>query len=188
MESDSFNQEEYRNLQSDLFEELKRIDKANNWLISDFITLGSPLTYADFLIFPSKQTFNLRKLDREYPTSPPIKESGHYYYQSNGDTFLHHGAVFAPVKWTNIYCPSSFIGIGDIISGRVSNNFSYKKQLKDKLIPIQRDTDTPIKELKLAAKEMGGGFTHTKYWKTHNDNNSENTNLTKLREALKLYK
>ena len=207
-ETDLFDQTGYRNIQSELFKELRDNDTANNWLISDFITLGSPLTYADLVLFKDNQKFTLRKLDREYPTSPPVDENGQYYYQAGGKSYLHHGAVFAPVKWTNIYCPSTFISTGDIISGPVSRNFSYIKREKDHLIPVEDDCKTPILEIKLSADEMGGGFTHTKYWKSIETEGSENsadsessedtenaednknsggTHLERLRESLGLY-
>lgn len=198
-EKDLFDQTGYRKIQSELFKELRGNDTANNWLISDFITLGSPLTYADLVLFKDNKKFTFRKLDREYPTSPPVDENGQYYYQAGGKSYLHHGAVFAPVKWTNIYCPSMFIASGDIISGPVSRNFSYVKREKDRLIPVKDDCKTPILEIKLSAEEMGGGFTHTKYWKsseTKGSVNSENpednknsggTHLERLRESMGLY-
>jgi hypothetical protein len=44
------------------------------WLISVFITLGSPLTHADFLIASSDEDFAKRKFERELPQSPPFRE------------------------------------------------------------------------------------------------------------------
>jgi hypothetical protein len=44
------------------------------WLISDFVTMGSPLTHAEFLIAKSKADLENRKIERELPTAPPFRE------------------------------------------------------------------------------------------------------------------
>lgn len=167
----------YRELQGQLFQTLKAdctlASSASGftyqpWLISDFVTLGSPLTYADFLMFKSKEQFDLRKGDRQLPTSPPVKEGGHFYYVDNSGSFLHHGAVFAPVKWANIYSPNSHLIFGDIISGPVGKIFNSAAEAEvesGKLI-------CPIQDIKVACETPGLApdlLTHTNYWKWHSD-------------------
>jgi hypothetical protein len=44
------------------------------WLITDLITLGSPLSYANFLIAKTEEDLRRRQKEREDPTSPPIRE------------------------------------------------------------------------------------------------------------------
>jgi hypothetical protein len=44
------------------------------WLITDLVTLGSPLSHAEFLMAKSKDDLRKRQQDREYPTSPPLRE------------------------------------------------------------------------------------------------------------------
>jgi hypothetical protein len=44
------------------------------WLITDLVTLGSPLSHAEFLLANSAADFEKRKQDREFPTSPPLRE------------------------------------------------------------------------------------------------------------------
>lgn len=185
---DDFEQENYWALQRKLFESLKKDDPNNNWLISDFITLGSPLTYADVLLFTDSENFAKRKLDRELPTSPPLTEQGKWYYGDN-DKFLHHGAVFAPVKWTNIYMPHEHFYKGDFISGSVSKNFSYTA-FNNEAGTIASPTNinkTTIEEISLDYKAVKKGFTHTEYWKQSELFNAKNEHLTMLRKALNLY-
>lgn len=181
-----FEQNTYRNLQTELFDELRNNDKSNNWLISDFVTLGSPLTYADILLFDDLEHFNQRKLDREYPTSPPMPEQNNWFYAVGTKQYLHHGAVFAPVKWTNLYMPHQNFIKGDIISGNVSTNFSYDNVNMDNstITTVQNASHTPIKEIELDYKEVKNGFTHTEYWKS---SDIEDHHLKALREALNLY-
>ena len=168
----------YRDKQHALFNELKTTDPANNWLISDLITLGSPLTYADVLLFENEQQLNLRKLDREYPTSPPVCENQRFYYGQT-DKYLHHGAVFAPVRWSNIYSKTYALIFGDIISGPVSPQFSYLPDWKKK---TNQQKMTPIKEIELKWR-LSDGFTHTKYWQV---DTTRNQHLVALRKELNL--
>jgi hypothetical protein len=107
---------------------------ASRWLISDFITLGSPLTNADFLIASSAEDLAKRKFERELPQSPPFRGDldpkvfalaqaprklpvGASSDSSKLISFplsswphiweLHHAAPFTVVRWTNIYDSAS---------------------------------------------------------------------------------
>ena len=44
------------------------------WLITDLVTLGSPLAHADFLLAKSAKEMDERILHREFPTCPPVRE------------------------------------------------------------------------------------------------------------------
>jgi hypothetical protein len=59
---------------------IKALPSDKLWRITDFITLGSPLTYADFLIATSKGDLNLLKEQRELPTCPPQKDEKTHRY------------------------------------------------------------------------------------------------------------
>lgn len=49
----------YRGAQRILFNEMRwRVSAEDRWLISDFVTLGSPLTYATFLLARNKDHFD----------------------------------------------------------------------------------------------------------------------------------
>ncbi|WJG09092.1 hypothetical protein [Aliiglaciecola sp. LCG003] len=191
------NAQQYRSLQNQLFNQLQidcaMADKAKlkhtPWLISDLITLGSPLTYADFLLFESKHEFNDRKLDRQYPTSPPVKENEHYYYQTDKDKYLHHGAVFSLVRWTNIYSKAFKIFGGDLVSGPVSRAFA-NPQITATSQQSEAQPDTPIMDINVQAAYPGRYprlFTHTHYWRWHTEFESAcPDHITALREAINL--
>lgn len=46
----------------------------DRWLISDFVTLGSPLTHAEFLLAKNNEDLKDRQSSRELPTAPPYRE------------------------------------------------------------------------------------------------------------------
>jgi hypothetical protein len=109
------------------------------WKISDFVTLGSPLTHADFVLAPTKEKFGEAATRREYPLCPPFfepnmdKHDDHdldevFSFRPVGEKksdpwFPHHAAVFAPVRWTNLYNNHAYLIFGDIISGPVAGLF-----------------------------------------------------------------
>lgn len=128
----------YRTLQDSARRELN--DAGNPWIVSDFITLGSPLTHAEFLM--AKDRAYLAKLQetRIYPTCPPQLEyhradpNYHFTYEAEkalgkggaplaGKRVPHHAATFAFTRWTNIYSPLRRIIGGDIVSGPLCNAF-----------------------------------------------------------------
>lgn len=101
------------------------------WLVSDFVTLGNPLSKADVLLAKDADAFELRKARREYPSTPPWLEKDdlknkRYRFSHPADEPVripHHAAVFAPVVWTNIYFDNLLLVFGDIISGPVRDLF-----------------------------------------------------------------
>ena len=103
-----------------------------SWLISDLITLGSPLTHADLLMADSAEEFNKMKKERQFPTCPPtedppqkktfkerkVTDKDYFVYTNrDGEIFLNHGTSFFPTKWTNIFHK------GDPIGGPLNNKF-----------------------------------------------------------------
>src|SRR5690606_36462858 len=96
----------------------------SGWKVSDLITLGSPLTSAEFLITESRDDFRRMKQERVLPTAPAQnydENNGALYNDAEKGSVAHHGAVFSVVRWTNIY--DQFISplflLGDPISGPV---------------------------------------------------------------------
>jgi hypothetical protein len=110
------------------------------------VTLGSPLTHAEFLLSRSKDDLAKRQVDREFPTCPPFRElltdddipkaieAGvelpaqsprlmSFPFGSASGWQLHHAAPFSVVRWTNIYDPASLVYRGDIVSGPVRDVF-----------------------------------------------------------------
>ena len=177
---DKFNIDDFQKQQRKTFEEQKKLRP--KWLVSDLITLGSPLTYADYLLAKSTEEFNQKKAQREFPTCPPVldnklrkktgdkegKKSIAYNIPSSDFIKLHHAAVFGLTRWTNIYAPSSCLIFGDIISGPLSKLFGRG-----------------VKDISAKIKINRGRFAHTKYW-TMDKDSQKNEHIAKLREALNL--
>lgn len=95
------------------------------WLVSDLVTVGSPLSKADVLLAATAVDLERKKALREVPCNPPWLEANDpakpryrlSYPMANQGRIPHHGAVFAPVVWTNVWFPSVLLGFGDLISG-----------------------------------------------------------------------
>src|SRR6516162_4359613 len=163
------------------------------WLITDFVTLGSPLAHAEFLIAASADDLAKRKFERELPESPPLREEldpnvfrlaqathklpvGADFKTSKLISFpppsaphvweLHHAAPFAMVRWTNVYDTASLVFRGDIIGGPLANVFG----------PAIIDVD--LKSLRGQSRS----FTHTKYWEL----DGEPIHIDVLRAAVNL--
>lgn len=97
------------------------------WIMSDFVTMGSPLSKADVLLARSAADLQALIRRRQAPVNPPLAErnedGGFSYAVDDGPSIPHHGAVFAPTIWTNIYFPDRWLWQGDIISGPVAPFF-----------------------------------------------------------------
>ena len=150
-------------------------EPARRWLISDFVTFGSPLTHAEFLIASSEADLEERKRAREFPSAPPYRESvdpavfdaaiaakivpvgsdrGKTRLMAFPDPkspkhwILHHAAPFAVVRWTNVYDPSSAVIFGDLIGG-----------------PLAPSLGRAIVDVDLSAlRGRSWRFSHTRYW------------------------
>jgi hypothetical protein len=163
------------------------------WLITDFVTLGSPLAHAEFLIAASAEDLARRKFERELPQSPPLREeldpkvfqlaraTGKLPVGADPKTSklisfpppsaphvweLHHAAPFAVVRWINIYDTASLVFRGDIIGGPLAKPFG----------PAIIDID--LKSL----RGQSHSFTHTKYWEI----DGEPIHINVLRAAVNL--
>ena len=91
------------------------------WLVSDLVTVGSPLAYAPVLL-ATGQADLVEKLGlRELPTCPPDRSRsvnrGHYSVDLHTEAhriddypILHHGACFAPTRWTNLWYHNDPVG------------------------------------------------------------------------------
>jgi hypothetical protein len=162
------------------------------WLITDFITLGSPLTHAEFLMAASRQDLEKRQQDREYPTSPPLREllDPNYLADARRVGFpigtppkllafpfgvnewqLHHASPYAAVRWTNIYDPAVLVAFGDLISGPLAPVFG----------PAIIDRD-----LRKLRHRQSWCFTHTKYWSMPSNCAHVPLHIEELRNALDL--
>jgi hypothetical protein len=154
---------DYRALQSRAGEAM--CATLDGWKITDFVTLGCPLTHAEFLIADDKPQFERMVRELVLPASPPVRDetrSSFLYdphYGANGkdpaNKRADHGSLFAGVRWTNIYDPAAKIIFGDFISGPLTENFGRGLEDIPVIIRIKR------KVLGWRASRL---FTHTQYW------------------------
>ena len=161
----------------------------SRWLISDLVTIGSPLTHAEFLLASSAQDLVARRNEREVSMSPPYREplnrKALALARKNGlvnaaatvcNLFafpvkdaprswqLHHAAPFAVVRWTNIFDPAQAVYRGDLISGPLAENFG----------PGILDID--LRKI----RGQSSRFSHTRYWAS----DASAKQLSELRAAL----
>lgn len=178
-----------KKLDSSLAQELQfeawKEHRANTqpWLITDLVTVGSPLTYADFLIADNKGDFRQLKTQRILSTCPPTPElkNGHplirrtqtYRLVDGRNRTIHspdYGSVFAVTRWTNLYFPFTGMVKGDPVGGPVSQLFGSW------IVDVEVE------------RPRGGflGFAHTSYWKSMPNGSGECEHVEQLKKALRL--
>jgi hypothetical protein len=172
-----------REAQTDWAQSIRRLwlEQRKNgipWLVSDFITLGSPLAHALLLLARSRSKFERKKLQRELPTSPPqLEDKGDFSYPSqytlaNGKRrtlkVLNHAALFAVTRWTNLFFPARYALMGDLIAGKVSSVLG-----------------AGIQDLPVETTAQGGWLLHTRYWQPHAwDRGNHRSSIEQLVKAL----
>lgn len=128
------------------------------WLISDFITIGNPLTYARLLLESSDAEFLKQiQLFKRHPTSPPQGRGTDGAGASFGPIFdregwPHHAALFAATCWTNLFFPHYGLVRGDIVGGVVRGE--PPEGLGWGILDVELGDDQTVE-----------GFTHGEYWK-----------------------
>ncbi|MER9347866.1 hypothetical protein [Mesorhizobium sp. M0227] len=150
----------FRRHQWELYRQLRtKDDNHGPWKISDFVTLGSPLTHSEFLVTHNLAEFRRGIAERLFSACPPVAEGaaagGTVLYQegrnrSSGkpQRAVHHGAVFAATRWTNIFDRGNGWLTGDPISGPMAENFG----------PGVENIQVELRGC------LGRVFTHTLYW------------------------
>ena len=173
---------DFRAAQGDLGRLLRSVKKP--WLISDFVTIGSPLTHAEFLVARDESELARSIRDRLLSKCPPEPDET---LQRGGETVLykgpartprfpHHAAVFAPTRWTNIHDPKSLLLFGDIISGSLKANFG--RGIEEYQVKIERPFLFGLK---------WRFFTHTLYWRWRGEyDNRVADHIEVLRKAVAL--
>lgn len=178
-EPGNFPLEAFRSLQNECRTELNAL--GNPWIVSDFISLGSPLTHADFLLAKDRDALEIAKEKRILPTCPPMLEYDgktrrrHFTYRSRavaseGDSHdagaprtPHHAAPFAYTRWTNIYSPLRWVVLGDIVSGPLGHLFGIKREKRPPICGIKDIAVFPSVEGSSADKKRRL-LTHLRYW------------------------
>jgi hypothetical protein len=150
------------------------------WLVTDLVTLGSPLAHASFLLARGPEDFVRRGRERELPLVPPAREDKRHFSffrqckLADGSVqkarVLDHAALFAVTAWTNLYFPCRYFLYGDLVGGPVAPIFG----------PGVRDR--PV-----ATSVLGGWLSHTFYWTRRKDDpGGPQSSVQVLIEALDL--
>lgn len=105
----------------------------NPWRITDFISVGSPMYFADRLYTRNRRQFDDRVSKRELPLCPPLSDlratnnvnhtSRFYSWNNGGRRVLYEGAPFAVVRWTNLWFPARLDFFGDWFGGPLAPLF-----------------------------------------------------------------
>jgi hypothetical protein len=144
--------------------------RGSRWLVTDFVTLGSPLAHADVLLARDRADLTAKQAERELPTCPPWREDGQRfsYPAARAARRLHHAAVFGPTRWSNLYFPARHIVRGDIVGGPLSPVFG-----------------AGVRDYRVSTRLWRGFLSHTHYW-TPDPADVPNQHIDALREALNL--
>jgi hypothetical protein len=157
-------------------------EEVDAWLVTDFVTLGSPLTHARYFMVQGKDAKELDSnfegsvREREFSTCPPRKldADGRIAFKdpNTQKLRLHHGGTFGMTRWTNLFFPITNIFWGDAIGGPVN--------------PVFGDC---VKDVIVSTKKAGGAgfFTHVAYWKTDCKDLREAPHLQALIDAIDLH-
>jgi len=150
--------DETQKLQHDAWQTLRA--NGQPWLITDLVTLGSPLSAADFLMAPTLAEFQRAKDNRELPTCPPVFEirgadkrvsfdlgyEDRFGGKDKTFRYLDHAAVFAVTRWTNLHFGNSLLK--DPIGGPIAPQFGHW-----------------VRDVELAAPKGRPFFLHSCYWR-----------------------
>lgn len=131
----------YRKAQVGVWKAVRK--QGNPWLITDLITLGTPMYFADLLFTRSRDEFDDMIKTAELPICPPQNhnlmpqgpepQGVNYVWSNQGRQVLSHAAPFAVVRWTNMFFEAEKGWSGDWFGGRLRPLFG--KGILD--IPIQ---------------------------------------------------
>ncbi len=169
------------------------------WLVTDFITLGSPLAHARMLLTTRRTDLAVLRRDRELPTCPPTGDAGERYPGFYTETFAlpqlsgapraiyvaDPGAVFAGTRWTNLYFPVHAVFCGDLVGGPIAPVLG--RGVRD--IAVRRTASHALFTL------LGHLFPlpHTSYWKASyekalpkNERRLKNR-VTRTRESIPIF-
>jgi len=169
--------QDYMNAQMALWKELRGL--GNPWLVTDFITIGSPLAHASLVLAKNMDELRMRQRQRELPTTPPdaeierTKAARRCYSYQVWDGYgakkniklraVHSAGAFAVTRWTNIYFS------GDLAGGPITD---FGPGIRNTLV----DSGNAFIDRTL--------FAHTSYWSKHlmrvKAKNNAVTELTKI--------
>jgi hypothetical protein len=161
--------EAYQHAQRRYHQELRSV--GNEWLVTDFVTVGSPLAHAAVLLADSLEHLRMRQQEREFPTCPPVLDGGQFTIQIPVETdgqivtasVPHHAAVFGSTRWTNIYF------VGDIVAG-----------------PLRSVFGLGIRDISVKTRWRHYLRSHTRYWSLPNEGAETSDTVKALRYLVNL--
>lgn len=132
LNGESTNADEYQKQQLKLWKEYRR--QGSPWLVTDFVSVGTPMYMADKLLTKNGREFQKRIDLRQITTCPPQPDRRRpdaanpekqtlYSYPYDNGRVLYHGAPFALVRWTNLWFPAHFGFFGDWFGGPLRTLF-----------------------------------------------------------------
>jgi hypothetical protein len=145
------------------------------WRVTDFVTLGSPLAHAAILLARNGAALKTHLEDREFARCLPVLEQStvagkamfRFSYPADERARTpHHAAVFAPVRWTNLFFPNTLLVHGDLVGG-----------------PLADVLGKAVRDVAVKTNRRAGFFTHTLYWTL---SGGEASHIKALRDALDL--
>jgi hypothetical protein len=177
--------------------------QGNPWLITDFVSVGTPMYFADQLLHGKRgRSFGARIERRELPTCPPYNEENpdnnihgtRCYYSWEKTTWeqegrqrrrvsrrvLYEGAPFAVVRWTNVYFPAEAGFFGDWFGGPLARLFG--PGIRD--LKVQGNTLGKPGTTLLRHRRMPG-IAHSYYFHFPDDSSPESV-TTAIRDAMNL--
>lgn len=167
----------YQAAQRAVFREMQEKELA--WLITDFITVGTPMAFADILLTPSRRHFDLLRKRTELPQCPPRSDEETVegptpptvYYGWRKQRRLVTGSPFAVVRWTNLWFPAQLGFFGDWFGG-----------------PLRPLFGSGILDIKVKGNKFGRllpGGAHSRYFSYPEDTGAKDV-ARYLRKALAL--
>lgn len=156
------------------FNEMK--ENGLRWRVTDFVTLGSPLAHSAILLARNAKALDAHLEDREFARCLPVLEEStvagksvfRFSYPADAKARTpHHGAVFAPVRWTNLYFPNTLLLHGDLVGG-----------------PLHEVLGEAVRDVPVKTSQQFGLFTHTLYWTP--SRSEKDDHIRHLRDALDL--
>jgi hypothetical protein len=160
------------------------IANGNEWRVTDFITMGSPLAHGAVLMARDRGDLDTKQQDRELPRCLPVTETVTRQKQEiqrlafeldrrDPDSYRvpHHAALFAATRWTNLFFPCKAIVRGDVVGGPLAGVFGEA-----------------IRDIPVSTTQRGGFLSHTLYWRypAGSDGTSTPAHVATLRDVLDL--
>lgn len=155
------NKDDYQQAQHRVWRENRAIGV--RWLVTDFVTLGSPLTHGHVLLSSGLASLAQRQREREFPTCPPVvddERSSSYdqvYKLKDGSRRQlrvgNEAALFSCTRWTNLYYPVRGRVLGDLVGGPLSHIFG--EGILD--LPVRSGSDS-------RTWQNFFPFPHSNYW------------------------